>query len=770
MALGKGVAGKAFDLPPYLGDHVGGVALVGGFVEEGLAGLLELLARPEFARHPPPQHIGLPEVEPGEPVGHLDHVFLVDHDAIGLRHNLQQDGVGVTAPLGEPVPLDVGLHHPAARHARPDDGAGGDQAEVVVDPQLAHEHSHGGRFHVEASDGLGFPQQVLHPRVGLEPLHVVDVDVGRRVGLRDEVEGVLDFGEAALGQDVEFVEGEVLGDHHVVLRGGEPFGRQERCAGPVDGSVGDQDAAGVDGDLVGEIAEDAGVADDGAFHFAQPRRVEPPAGQRVDLVLGQAEHLAELPHHRPVLEGVVGAEQGHVLVAVEDVARDVVAVGPGEVEVEVGRVGPVEVDEPLEVEVQFNRVDVGDAQEVGDEAVGPAAPADVEVALGPRVGGDVPIDEEVGEEFLFAEDLDFVLHPFEDGLVGIGVAVGEALGAEVAEEVLVLDDGAGEGAEVAVGGAVFLIAEVAVEVDVAGVEQGGGAVGEPGKFGVGRFEFANAQPAVGVGGDLVGRQFGEEAIAVDGAEQSVGVVVALVAEAGRMEGHHAAARGALGVALEGQPEGAEFAGPDAHAFVGAQAAGLLPGGPRGAIGRPLRPPRPGVDPHHTLEGRGAVRHPGGLASMAGVQQVGEEAAEPLVAVVVAGEADIALDRTVAEVDAEHGTHAILRGQPGEIRSAGGAVHVGEGQARHARRLRLGEEFLRAQDAVAEAEPRMGVQEHGGGKRRRVRRGCLDRTPIRGPGVCAPGTRPCRTSPATGGVRSRTPGRRVRRWAAAGWCR
>ena len=138
-------------------------------------------------------------------------------------------------------------------------------------------------------------------------------------------------------------------------------------------TVGDQDAAGVDGNLVGEIAEDAGVADDGALHLAQPRRVEPPPAS-VDLVLGQAEDLAELAHHRPVLEGVVGAEQGDVLVAVEDVACDVVAVRPREVEVEVGRIGPVEVDEPLEVEVQFNRVDVGDAEEVGDEAVGLAAP------------------------------------------------------------------------------------------------------------------------------------------------------------------------------------------------------------------------------------------------------------------------------------------------------------------------------------------------------------------------------------------------------------
>ena len=237
-----------------------------------------------------------------------------------------------------------------------------------------------------------------------------------------------------------------------------------------------------------------------------------------------------------------------------------------------------------------------------------------------------------------------------------------------------------------------------------------------------------------------------------------------------MEGDHAVAWGAFGVALEGQPEGAEFAGPDTHALVGPQAARLLPRGPRGAIGGSLRPPRPRVDPHHALEGRGAVRDPGGLAGVSLVQQAGEEAAEPLVAVVVAGEADIALDRAVAEVDAEYGTDPVLRGQPGKIWAAGGAVHVGEGQARHARRLRFGEEFLRAQDAVAEAEPRMGVQEHGGGRQRGFRRGCLDRTPVRGPGVCALWIRPCRTFPATGGVRSRTPGRCARRWAAAGWCR
>ena len=155
------------------------------------------------------------------------------------------------------------------------------------------------------------------------------------------------------------------------------------------------------------------------------------------------------------------------------------------------------------------------------------------------------------------------------------------------------------------GGAVFLVAEVAVEVDVAGVEQGGRAVGEPGEFGVGRFEFTNAQPAVGVEGDLLGRQLGERPVAVDGAQQAVGVVVALVAEAGRDGGRPCGRSGCpRGRARRARRRAPSSPRPDAHAFVGAQAAGNCCQGDRGApsavcrsarrvpTGRPT--PRPSV--------------------------------------------------------------------------------------------------------------------------------------------------------------------------------
>ena len=79
---------------------------------------------------------------------------------------------------------------------------------------------------------------------------------------------------------------------------------------------------------------------------------------------------------------------------------------------------------------------------------------------------------------------------------------------------------------------------------------------------------------------------------------------------------------------------------------------------------------------------------------------------------VTGQPHILLNCALAEVDAEDGSNAVLWSQPDKVWSTRGAVHIGEGHARCTCGLCFGEEFLRAHDAVAEAEPRMVVQVHG----------------------------------------------------------
>ena len=114
MAFGKGVPGKAFHLTPNLFDQYRIPSAFDGLLVEGVPRFGKLLPRPELPAHAAAQHIRFTEVEPGEVVGHLDDVLLVHHDHVRFRHQFEEDGVGVVASFGVPVPLDVGAHHPAA--------------------------------------------------------------------------------------------------------------------------------------------------------------------------------------------------------------------------------------------------------------------------------------------------------------------------------------------------------------------------------------------------------------------------------------------------------------------------------------------------------------------------------------------------------------------------------------------------------------------------------------------------------------------------------
>ena len=96
-------------------------------------------------------------------------------------------------------------------------------------------------------------------------------------------------------------------------------------------------------------------------------------------------------------------------VTVEDVSGHIVAVGPGKVQIEVGRCFAEEVDEAFEVEVQVYGIYIGDAQAVGDETVGTTATADGEITLPTGILHDVPVDEKVRHEPFFDDDVELLV-------------------------------------------------------------------------------------------------------------------------------------------------------------------------------------------------------------------------------------------------------------------------------------------------------------------------------------------------------------------------
>ena len=68
----------------------------------------------------------------------------------------------------------------------------------------------------------------------------------------------------------------------------------------------------------------------------------------------KAEDLAQFSDDGAVLKGAVCADEGDVVKALENVPGNVIPVGPGEINVKVGGIRPVEVDEPFEVQIQFD--------------------------------------------------------------------------------------------------------------------------------------------------------------------------------------------------------------------------------------------------------------------------------------------------------------------------------------------------------------------------------------------------------------------------------
>ena len=131
------------------------------------------------------------------------------------------------------------------------------------------------------------------------------------------------------------------------------------------------------------------------------RHVERGRNQLGDLVgVGQrhVERAADVAHRRLRLHRPERDDLRDVLAAVlaRDVLDDLAAAALAEVDVDIGQRHALGVEEALEDQVVLERIDVGDAQAVGDEAAGRRAAARADRnALLARVADEVPDDQEV---------------------------------------------------------------------------------------------------------------------------------------------------------------------------------------------------------------------------------------------------------------------------------------------------------------------------------------------------------------------------------------
>ena len=167
------------------------------------------------------------------------------------------------------------------------------------------------------------------------------------------------------------------------------------------------------------------------------RDVQPGRDQLVDLLdprQRNVQHPAHVLDRRLGLHRAEGADLGHVGVAVllPDVLDDLVAPLLAEVDVDVGRLGAIGVEEPLEQEVVLDRADVAQVQDVADQgAAGRPARRGRDAALA-SVADEVPDDQEIRGEAHALDDAQLVVQPLPGrGRRWIAVALAQASLAEL---------------------------------------------------------------------------------------------------------------------------------------------------------------------------------------------------------------------------------------------------------------------------------------------------------------------------------------------------
>ena len=458
---------------------------LGAFLGHGLGVL--------FA-HGAAEHVGAAERVAGDDFGGLHNLLLIDHDAVGFL----TDGFEERVRVGDGGRIFFAFNvvgNPLHRAGAVE----GDQRDDLIHggkADLAAEILHAAGLQLEDAGGAAGVEQCKG--FGVFEGYFLDVEIGVG-GAADVGDGVGDDGERLEAEEVHLQQTELADGVHIELHGDVAFLQGERDEF-VEGFVGDDDAGGVFAGIAHHAFEDAGGLEDffgdgvavelGAelggfldgFFEGHLELVGDHLGEAVGVGVGEVVDTGDVADDGLGAEGAVGDDVGDAVVAVflADVVDDLDAAAHAEVDVEVGWGNALGIQEAFEEKFEAERVEVGDAEHVGDETAGAraAAGADGNV-LGARPVDEIPDDEEVVHEAGEADDREFVVEAEneffvlgergvvgrrgllargkreqrgetggEDGMVGdLGgveaVALGEAGGAEFCE--------IGEGSDVARG-------------------------------------------------------------------------------------------------------------------------------------------------------------------------------------------------------------------------------------------------------------------------------------------------------------------------------
>ncbi len=163
----------------------------------------------------------------------------------------------------------------------------------------------------------------------------------------------------------------------------------------------------------------------------------------VRIAVAPAQNTRHVAHHRLRRERAKGDDLRHRALAVflPHILDHFTAPLLAEIHVDVWRGDTLRIEKPLEKEFELDRVDVGDAHQVGDHRAGcGTAPRTDGDASRPRPRNEVPDDQEIVHESLRLQQPQLALQPFrDDGIFhrALAVALAQTLVADGAQ-ILVL--------------------------------------------------------------------------------------------------------------------------------------------------------------------------------------------------------------------------------------------------------------------------------------------------------------------------------------------
>ncbi len=427
----EAVAGELLHEVEGFGGLLFVVAALGGAGEEAGALLGHLLG--VLFAHGAAEDVGFAERIAGQAVGDLHHLFLVDHDAVGLFENFLEDGEIVDHLLAAMLAIDEVVDDAALDGAGAVEGVEG--AEILDADGLvfAEDVAHAGGFELEDAAGEAFGEDGVGGRIFEGK--VVDVELHAAMFF-DERDGVVYDVEGGEAEEVHLEKRKLLKGGHVVLSDNFVaicFIKRDEF---LEGDGADDDAGGVDSGVAGEALDFAGDFEDladarvfaGGFLEAgllfegvgelNVELVGDELGDALDFGEGQVEGAADVLDGGAGGEGAEGDDLGDLLAAVffGDVLNDLAAAAGVEIDVDVGHADALGIEEAFEEQAVLKGIDVGDLHGIADEAAGgrAAAGADGDAA---RFGeaDEVPNDEEIAGELHLLDHADFAVEAFGVG-------------------------------------------------------------------------------------------------------------------------------------------------------------------------------------------------------------------------------------------------------------------------------------------------------------------------------------------------------------------